>query len=47
MLENIQEKIIDEVIDLMNFSAGGRLVIFKPGANKFGADLSVERRGDY
>lgn len=46
-MENIQEKIEDKVIDAMNFSAGGRLIIFKPEKSIFGIDLCVERRGKY
>jgi len=45
MLENIREKIEDRIIDLINSSSGGRLVIFKP--EKSDMDLVVEKKGDY
>lgn len=47
MIGNIQEEIKDKVIDLINLSSGGRLIIFKSEKNRFGADLSVERKGNY
>ena len=45
MPDNIKEKIEDKIIDLINSSAGGRLVIFKPENSD--KDLVVEKRGDY
>jgi hypothetical protein len=47
MADNIQEEIEDKVIDCINAGVTGRLVIFKPEKNNFGADLAVERRGKY
>jgi len=46
-MENIQEEIEDKVIDTINAGIGGRLIIFKPEKDNFGADLAVERRGKY
>jgi hypothetical protein len=45
MPENIQEKVENKIIDLINTGAGGRLIIFKP--EKSDKDLVVEKRGDY
>ena len=47
MSGNIEEKIEDKIIDCINFDVGGRLVIFKPEKNRFGADLVVEKRAKY
>jgi len=47
MVKNIQEEIEDKVIDCINSGVAGRLIIFKPEKNSFGADLVVERRGKY
>ena len=47
MTDNIQEEIEDKVMDCINSGVAGRLIIFKPGKNNFGADLAVERRGKY
>jgi hypothetical protein len=44
---NIEEKIEDKVIDWMALDVGGRLIISKPEKNIFGADLLVEKRGEY
>lgn len=47
MAENIQEEIEDKVIDCINYGVAGRLIIFKPEKNSFGADLAVEKKGKY
>jgi hypothetical protein len=47
MTDNIQAEIEDKVIDCINSGVAGRLVIFKPQKNSFGANLAVERRGKY
>ncbi|MCX6723887.1 MAG: hypothetical protein NT155_01780 [Candidatus Staskawiczbacteria bacterium] len=47
MADNIQEEIEDKVIDCINSGVNGRLVIFKPEKSLFGADLVVEKRGEY
>ena len=47
MAENIKEQIEDKIIDCINSESGGRLIIFKPEKNNFGADLAVVRRGKY
>lgn len=47
MPENIQKKIENEVIDILNISSGGRLVVSKSEKNKFGIDLRIQRRGNY
>jgi len=47
MSDNIQKEIEDKVIDCINSSVAGRLVIFKPEKSSLGADLAVERRGKY
>jgi len=47
MADNIQEEIEDKVIDCINSGVAGRLIIFKPEKNNLGADLSVEKRGEY
>lgn len=51
MFDNLKEKIEDKIIDLINFSAGGRLIIYKPEENGLSSqmykDLVVEKRGDY
>jgi len=46
-MENIQDKIENSIIDCINLGVMGRLVIFKPEKNNFGADLAVERRAKY
>lgn len=46
MSDNIKEKTEDKVIDLINFGAHGRLIIFKTDG-KNGKDLVVEKRGEY
>jgi hypothetical protein len=46
-MENIREKIENEVIDLINFSSGGRLIITKLEKDKYGMDMSIQRRGNY
>jgi len=47
MSENIQEEIEDKVMDCINSGVAGRLIIFKPDKSPFGADLAIERRGNY
>jgi hypothetical protein len=47
MAENIQQEIEDKVIDCINSEVAGRLIIFKPEKNDLGADLAVEKRGEY
>jgi len=47
MAENIQQEIEDKVIDCINSEIAGRLIIFKPEKNELGADLAVEKRGEY
>jgi hypothetical protein len=47
MADNIKEQIENSIIDCINIGVSGRLVIFKPEDNIFGADLAVERRGKY
>ena len=46
-MENIQSEIEDKVIDCINSGVAGRLIIFKPEKSSLGADLAVERRGNY
>jgi len=46
-MENIKEEIENKIIDCINSGIAGRLIIFKPEKNNFGADLSVQRRGKY
>ena len=47
MIGNIQEEIEDKVIDSINEGVSGRLIVVKPEKNNIGADLAVERRGNY
>ena len=47
MPENIQEKIENKIIDQITTGASGRLITFKPEKDAKGADLIVERRGEY
>ncbi len=47
MTENIQEKIEDKIIDCINLTAGGRLVIFKPEKKGFEDYLAVGKKGNY
>ena len=47
MANNIKEEIDDKVMDCINAGVTGRLIIVKPEKNIFGADLAVERRGNY
>jgi hypothetical protein len=47
MAENTQDKVEDKIIDCINSGVTGRLIIFKPENGKLGADLAVERRGNY
>ncbi len=47
MIGNIQKEIEDKIIDYINSTTGGRLITFKPENNIFGADLAVERKGNY
>jgi hypothetical protein len=46
-MENIKEKIKDNIIDLISVSSSGRLIILKPEKKVFGEDLSVSKRADY
>jgi len=43
----IEEEIEDKIIDWITLDVGGRLIASKPEKNAFGADLSIEKRGDY
>jgi hypothetical protein len=47
MDENIKEKIENKIIDWAIKGAGDRLVIFEPQASSGGADLVVEKKGEY
>jgi len=47
MAETIQEEVEDKIIDCINSGVDGRLIVFKPENNNFGADLAIEKRGDY
>ena len=47
MSENIKNKIEDKVIDCINLNVLGRLIILKSEKDDFGADLFVEKKGDY
>lgn len=42
---SVQEKVENKIIDLINESTGGRLIIFKPENSEI--SLIVEKRGDY
>jgi hypothetical protein len=44
-MDNIKEKIEDNIINWITINAGGRLVVFKPENSN--NDLIVEKRGDY
>ena len=46
-MENIKAEIEDKVLDCINSGVSGRLIIFKPEKNSLGADLAIERRGNY
>jgi hypothetical protein len=47
MFKNIEEEIEGKIIDSINLSAGGRLVIFKTPNSIFGTNLAVEKKGNY
>lgn len=47
MLGDIKGEIEDKVIDAINMSSGGRLVVVKPEKDKTGINLIVERKGNY
>ena len=47
MSQNIQDQIENKIIDHINSGVVGRLIIYKPEKNAFGADLAVERRAKY
>jgi hypothetical protein len=44
---NIEDEIKDKIIDQITLGVSGRLIVSKFEKNKFGADLLVEKRGDY
>jgi hypothetical protein len=47
-IENkIEEEVKDKVIDSAIFGMGGRLLVLKPEKDPYGADLVVEKKGDY
>jgi len=47
MVDNIQEKIENKIIDCINSGVSGRLIIFKPEDKNLSDYLAVERRGKY
>ena len=47
MTDNIKEEIEDKVIDCINSSVAGRLIVFKPEGKGFEDYLAVERKGKY
>lgn len=47
IVDNIPEIIENKIIDCVSFGISDRLIIFKPEKNKFVADLSVIRKGNY
>ncbi|MFA6190504.1 MAG: DUF5680 domain-containing protein [Candidatus Staskawiczbacteria bacterium] len=47
MIENIKEEIEDKIIDYINSSVTGRLIVFKPDKKGMDDYLVVERRGKY
>ena len=47
MVDNIQDKIENKIIDYIESGSGGRLIIIKPDKNQLGADLAVIKRGNY
>ena len=47
MAKNIEEEVENKIIDEITSSAGGRLIAYKPEAEKKGVDLVVEKKGKY
>lgn len=47
MLENIQEKTENKIIDYVVLGSGGRLLVIKPENAGRKADLVVKRKGEY
>jgi len=45
--KNIEEDIEDKIMDWITVDMAGRLIVSKPEKSNFGADLLIERRGDY
>lgn len=46
-MDTIEKKVRDNIIDVINAGAAGRLIIVAKEKSKQGIDLSVERRGEY
>ena len=47
MSESLQEKIEDKIIDYINLSASGRLIVFRPKEKIKGVSLIVKKKGEY